>query len=201
MLQIREFIQRKDIGYVALFEPKDAQVVQKYMDLINIGRVQPEHLTKKFDRFYNDQTVTIHDKPFEPIQVAISGNKIVNEGLIALAEFAIGKRTKRFEYYAIGESDQGVSVRDDKLYDHHSRLRISDAGGTFIQRQSTIYYSLFFPKTTNDCTVRETGIFDSSSESNDKMLLRTVLPEQDQMKHIKNRTTIFVAHIIYSGSE
>jgi|SRR6187431_1250971 len=200
-MQIREFLQRKDIGYAALFEPKDAQVVQKYMDLINIGRVQPEHLTKKFDRFYNDQTVTIQDKPFEPLAVGISGNKLVTEGLIALAEFAVGKRTKTFEYYAIGESDQGVSIRDDRLYDHHSRVRVTSVGGTFIQRQSTIFYSVFFPKTTSDCTVRETGIFDSSSESNDKMLLRTVLPEKDQIKHFKNRTTIFVAHIIYSGSE
>lgn len=193
-IECREFLQRKDKCYVATFEPKDAIEFQKHMLKVNSdGRYGVNPLLKKLDRVYNDQTTDI-----EPIKVGISGNKLVNTGLVALSEMQVGKRTRLFDYYAIGESEQPVNIRDLSLYEEVSRLRIPSAGGNFIQRQSTIFYSIFFPKTTNDCTVRETGIYDSSSGG--KLLLRTVLPTLDNIPHKKNFDTIFVAHIIYSGS-
>ena len=196
MVEFREMMIRRDIGYVASFEPKDAEVFQKHMYLCNIdNRYSVNPMLKKLDRVYNDQTTDI-----EPIKVGKSGNKLVNEGLIALAEFQVGKRTRQFNYYGIGESSQAVNIKDDHLYEEVSRLRIPDAGGTFIQRQSTVFYSVFFPKTTPDCEVAETGIMDAKNQSEDRMLLRTVLQGPDQIPHEKDFDTIFVAHVIYSGS-
>lgn len=201
MVEFREMLLRRDIGYVASFEPKDAEIVQRYMDLINLGQRSPRYLLRKFDKIYDDhRNVLLQDKPIEPIKLGKSGNKLVNEGLIALAEFQVGKRTRQFNYYGIGESSQDVNIRDDALLEPVSRLRIPDAGGTFQNRQSTIFYSIFFPKTTPDCTVRETAIFDSGATTNDKMLLRTTLQGPDQIPHKKDFDTIFVAHVIFSGS-
>ena len=199
-MEVREFVIRRDIGYIASFDPKDAELVQKFMDRINIQEYRIQSLFDKLDRVYDDHKVNLYGKPFEPINMAKSGNKIVNEGLVALAAYQVGKRTKRFDFYAIGESSQAVNIRDDHLYDEVTRLRISDGGGTFIQRQSTIFYSLFFPKTLQDCTVSETGIVDSGDPVNDTMLLRTVVPTIDRIPHKKNFDLVFVAHVIFSGS-
>ncbi len=191
----REFLQRKDIGYVASFEPRYADIAQAHMDRINFG-YSPRPFFKILDKIWDDH----RNQEFEVIKLAKSGNKLVNEGLIALAEMQAGKRTKTFDYYVIGESNQGVSIRDDHLYDECARIRIPDAGGTFIQRQSTVFYSVFFPKTIPSCEVSETAIVDADKQATDKMLLRTVLPEVDNIPHKKDFDTVFVAHVIFSGS-
>lgn len=200
-MEVREFLLKRDIGYAATFDLKDAELVQKFMNRINIQEYRVQSLYDKFDRFYDDHKPKIYGKPFEPTQMAKSGNKLVNEGLIALAEFQVGKRTRQFNHYVIGEDDTTVSVTDDHLYDEVSggRVNIPQSGGNFIQRQSTIFYAVFFSKTVVDCTVKETGIVDAMTQTSDRMLLRTILPSP-YIKHAKNFDTIFVGHIIYSGS-
>ena len=199
-MEWRQSVIYKDKAYAAIFDPKDAELVQKYMDFIRRNEYLVENLYDKLDRYHNDQTVTLYDKPFEPIDFFKGGNKLVNEGLIALAEFQVGKRTRQFTYYVIGDDNTSVSPTDDHLYGECARAHIPASGGTFVQRQSTIYYSLFFSKTIPDCKVAETGIVDTSSQSTDRMLLRTVLPDADVMNHKKNFDSIFVGHVIYSGS-
>lgn len=199
-MEERSYVVRRDIGYGASFDLKDAELVKRYQARCNIQEYRIQSLFDKFDRFYDDHKPKIYGKPFEPIQMAKSGNKLVNEGLIALAEFQVGKRTKQFNYYVIGDDDTTVSVTDDHLFGECARVHIPTAGGTFIQRQSTIFYSTFFAKTIADCDVKETGIVDASTQATDKMLLRTVFPLNQEIRHRKNFDTTFVAHIIFSGS-
>lgn len=195
-MKFREALIRKDIGYVASFEPKDSDIIKKQMRLVQLGILDPKIFFDQFERFRNDQTTP----NFEPRKVGKSGNKLVNEGLTALAEMQVGLRTKTFGVYAIGEGAQAVSPRDDELYDEVSRLNILQNGGTVRNRGSTCYYSLFFPKTIDDFTVRETAILDSLVVTNDTMLLRTVLPAAEVVEHDQDFDDIFVGHIIYSGS-
>ena len=199
-MECREFLQRKDIGYVASFDPNDDLLVQKFMNRANIQEYRVQHLIDKFDRFYDDHKPKIYGKPFEPIKMTKKGNKLVNQGLIALAEMQVGKRTRIFDYYVIGENSQTVSIQDQGLIDQCAITRITTSGGNIIQRQSTVFYSVFFDRFIPDCTVRETGIVDSEL-GNSKLLLRTVLPNTvDQIPHRQSFDTIFVAHVVYSGS-
>lgn len=195
-LEIREYLHRKDIGYVASFDPSDTEFIKKQQFLVNVGVLDVKYFFNQFERFWNDQTTP----NFEPRKVGKSGNKLVNEGLTALAEMQVGARSKTFGVYAIGEGAQAVSPRDDALYDEVARLDIKGNGGTIRNRGSTVYYSLFFPKTIADFDVKETAILDSLSESDDTMLLRTVLPTAEIIEHDKDFDDIFVGHIIYSGS-
>ena len=194
-MQVRDYLQRKDIGYVATFEPKDSLLIKKSMQLMNLGYIDPKQFFKQFDRSYYDKTCDI-----DPIQVSRSGNKLVNEGLTALAEMMVGARTKTFNIYAIGQGNKTVTPKDDRLDDEVARLNITDNGGTIRQRGSTVYYSLFFPKTIADFDVKETAILDGLIDTDDKMLLRTVLPSGEVIEHDKDIDDIFVGHIIYSGS-
>lgn len=196
MTEVREFLQRKDIAYAAAFDPKDTYLVKKDMQLVQAGIYDPEYFFNKFERFWNDQT-TVN---FEPLQVGRSGNKLVNEGLIALAEMQAGKRQKIFNIYAIGKGKTAVSIKDDALVDEITRLEIVPNGGTLLNRGSTMYYSLFFPKTIADVDVSETAILDSLVNTADTMLLRTVFPTAEIIEHDKDFDDIFVGHIIYSGS-
>lgn len=195
-MQYRSKIMRKDIGYLATFDDKEAAIVQTEMDRINAG-YSFRGLTDVLDRCWNDH----RNLAFEPIKLTKQGNKLVNEGLIALAEMQVGKRTRRFDYYVIGEGTTPVNIRDDTLDDEHSRVRIPDAGGTFVQKQSTIFYSVFFNKGIPDGTISESAIVDAKDTVADRMLLRTVIPNAaDYIPHFKTFDTVFMAHLVFSGS-
>jgi hypothetical protein len=196
MLDVREFIQRKDIGYAASFEPQDSEFIKKQQLLVNLGVLSPKEFFSQFERHYNDQTTP----NFEPIQLGKSGNKLTNEGLTALAEMQVGKRQKIFGVYSIGEGTVSTNVRDTELVDEITRIDIIDNAGTILNRGSTTYYSVFFPKTISTITVGETAILDSLDSTSDVMLLRTVFPEADRVTHTINFDEIFVGHVIYSGS-
>lgn len=197
MVTCREFLQRKDIAYAASFEPKDAERVQNEMNKIDHTHGDPKSFFKQFDKVYDDHRLA----NFEPIKVLKAGNKLLNEGLIALAEMQMGRRTKIFSVYGIGEGTTPVNIRQFGLVNQVGpRLDIRQNGGTITNRQSTCYYSVFFPKTTDTCTISETAIFDKLLPQDDRVLLRTLFPNGDYLEHRKDRDTIFVAHIIYSGS-
>jgi len=194
--KVREFLCRKDIAYAAAFDPKDTYVIKKDMKLVQLGRKSPKTFFKNFERYYNDQTTP----NFEPLKLGRSGNKLVNEGLTQLAASQVGKSSRVFNVYAIGKGEAAVNIRNDALTDEITRINILDNAGTLINRGTTCYYSVFFPKTISDVTVKETAILDSLIQSEDLMLLRTLFPPADQIPHVKDRDDIFVGHIIYSGS-
>lgn len=195
-IDVREKLIRKDIAYAAIFDERDVPFVKKQQTMMNLGLLNPEEFYGQFERYYQDKSV----ESFEPLEIGKSGNKLVNEGLIALAEMQVGKRSKTFGVYAIGEGTASVNIRDDALNDEVSRLDIIQNGGTIMNRGSTCYYSLFFPKTTASVVVTETAILDSLNTSTDTMLLRTLFPVADRITHTVNLDEIFVGHIIYSGS-
>ena len=196
MTEVREFLCRKDIAYAAIFEPKDSYQIKKDMKLVQAGIYDPEYFFGKFERYYNDQT-TIN---FEPLQLGKSGNKLVNEGLTELAAIQMGRSNRIFDVYAIGKGEAAVNIRNDALTDEITRISIPDNAGTMINRGTTCYYSVFFPKTITSVTVKETAILDSLLPTDDRMLLRTLFPTADQIPHVKDVDDIFVGHIIYSGS-
>ncbi len=201
-IEERHAILYKDIAFGALFDPKDTFAYKKFHKKIQREDVHPNAWFNKLKRVYNDQTVydDITKRYFEPINVTITGNKLVNEGLTAMAQCMVGKRSKMFGVYAIGGSSASVNAKDDRLIDEVARLDILDNGGFVINRGTTCYYSLFFPKTLATKTIKETAILDSLNSGTDIMLLRTVFPSNETLPHQKDFDDISVGHIVLTGS-
>lgn len=201
-MDYRHAVLYKDIAFGALFDPKDTFSYKKFHKKIQREDVHPNAWFNKLRRVYNDQTVydDTTKRYFEPTHVTISTNKLVDEGLTAQAQSIVGRRTKMFGVYAIGGSAVSVNPKDDRLIDEVSRLDIISNGGFVINRGTTCYYSLFFPKTLGTKTIKETGIFDSLNKNTDIMLLRTVFPSNETLPHNKNSDDISVGHIILIGS-
>ena len=201
MKSVRSKIVRKDIGYAAIFSDYDTIQIKKEMELVQLGIRNPFTFFNRFDRYYDDQTVYLgKGKFFEPEQMTKKGNKLVNEGLTSLAQCQVGTSSTIFNVYAIGSGEESVSIRNDVLSNEISRLKILDNGGTLLSRGSTVFYSLFFPKTIATVNVSETAILNSLIPDQDLMLLRTKFPTGDYIQHTININDIFVGHVIYSGS-
>ena len=194
-IEFREALIRRDIAYGAVFDPNDVPRLKIIHKLIQLGQVHPMAYLGQLDRVYNDQTSVL-----EPLEVTITGNKIVNEGLEALAACMVGERSQMFGMYAIGTGTTDVSIRDDALDDELSRVDIIDEGGFVINRGTTCFFSVFFPKTIPNAVVSETAILDSMDTADDTMLLRTKFPTNEYLTHTKNLDNISVAHVIFSGS-
>lgn len=202
MSDFREALMMKDEAFIGTFHPHEARKYQREFNLINTRQLDPNIWFDKLRRVHNDQTVfdDLTKRYFEPIDVGIWGNKLVNEGLERIAESIVTGQGKNFDNYAIGEGLTSVNIRDTQLADEITRLDILSNGGIATNRGTTIFYSLFFPKTVRSATVTETAINDRLDQNIDNMLLRTLFPTSEQQVHVKNLDSIYVGHIIYLGS-
>jgi hypothetical protein len=203
---IRNVVVRKDKCWGASWSLKDEKDIRKDFLRIQKGTLNPATFIERLDRFYNDQTVWIDKsrKYLEPLKVGYKDDKVVAEGLIRLAEYVAGKSDKLFKVYLVGTGSGTVSNKDFQLETEEVRLDIIENGGFIQNRGSTNYFGLMFPKTIQTITapspIKETAIVDDMDSTKDQMLLRTVLPDGEEISHIVNEDVFSFNHIIYNGS-
>lgn len=202
----RNIVIRYDKGYAASWSLSDEEDIRKDYLRIQNGTLNPEIFINRLDRFHNDQTVWLDKsrKYLEPMKLGIKVDKVVIEGLIRFAEYAAGKSQKIFSVYVVGTGSRGVSSKDFNLEAEVVRLDILENAGFIQSRGSTNYWGLMFPRETqsiiNPNPVKETAIVDDMDDTLDQMLLRTVLPEGEEIEHVKNEDVFSLNHVIYNGA-
>ena len=202
MTDYRQALMMKDEAFIGTFHPHESRNYKREFHLISTGQIDPNIWFNKLRRVHDDQTVfdDLTKRYFEPIDVGISGNKLVNEGLELIAESIITGQGKNFDNYAVGRGTTSVNIRDTQLADEIIRLDIKDNGGFALNRGTTLFYSLFFPESVISATVTETAINDRLDKTIDNMLLRTLFPSNEYQIHVKGLDSIYAGHIIYLGT-
>lgn len=179
--QIREAITRNDL--------------QRQLTLL-------EEFDSRLDRVYNDQTAN----GYEPLEVAKTKNRVVNDGLVRIAELVTGTvglnsgfqtSTGYFSHFACGSGTNPVSASDYQLQAEIARVGISDSGYMTAAGQIMRFGGFFAPSTVS-CTVNEAAVFDDPNSG--IMLFRTVFPSGQGLTHTVNVDFFSCAHAVYAYS-
>ena len=201
---LREFKQCKtrviylDASYIYNFDVNDFDVVKKFNLLGRYDpRVAPEW-HKCLERFYGDQTVTFGGQVVKPIQIERSFDKIVSEGLMAIAGCLTGDDSMSFEFRGIGEGVDITPVASDQvLGDEIDRINVNTApdGGSMSRDGSTIYSIGNHKKSIPSASVTECGIFSEQEPADDMMLDHSVF--EDPIVHVQDADVIGSTTVIY----
>jgi hypothetical protein len=167
-----------------------------------------EGFNDKLSRVYNDQTVRNENDfdLFEPIQIVKSNNKIVNDGLVRIAELVTGTLglssggnsiigSGLWTHIACGIGDAPVSASDFQLHNELARVSLA-TDGFQSAAGSVMRFGGFFPPTTQSSSIQEAGCFDDPSGGT--MFFRTVY--DIPIVHLINDDFFSVAHNIYQTS-
>lgn len=189
----------KGVGFLASWDLNDSQYVQKLFAKIRLAtrtknyymsRKLSEGFNDKLDRIWNDQTTDI-----EPLQVVKSHNKIVNDGLVRIAEMVTGQNPPQWTHIAIGTGGNRVSASDSFLQTELSRVGLG-TDGFQSPAGSVMRYGGFYAPSVASGTIFEAAVFDDPTSGT--MFFRTVYP--NPITHVVNNDFLSVAHSIYQVS-
>jgi len=160
---------------------------------------------KCLERWYQDQTVTIADRTFKPIKIVRTLDRVVNEGMVQIANAICGLGTVSiFDWRVIGDGDiDSPSLADTTLSNEVDRINVNETpeGGSLSRDGTTIYSVGNHSKETetpNNGEFTECGIVSESSTTNDKMLDHSVF--DDPIQHIQNVDSPGSTTVIYMCS-
>src|SRR5690242_16143845 len=159
------------VEYIALWDLKDIEKTRLLFHKINICKIirdpkcitMVENFDRKLERFYNDQTTDI-----EPLHVGMATNKVVNDGMVRIAEFitnSLGVNTQLFTgsgiYVTIasGTGDNPVSSSDSELQFENARVQFGIEGFS-LAAGTVMRFGGFFAPTIPSGTISESGVFD-----------------------------------------
>jgi len=189
------------VGFCALWDMSSLDYVQDIFR--RIRQTKRDTFTDRMARFWADQTV---EHEFEPLEIGISKNKVVNDGLVRVAELVTGtvglnsgfqQSTGFFSYNAVGSGTNPVSASDYQLQAEVARVGLADSGFQTAAGQIMRFGGFYAPSTVS-CTVNESGVFDDPNSG--VMLYRTVFPLGQGITHTVNVDFFSVAHSIYQYS-
>jgi len=201
------------VEYLATWDVSDIENTKKLFKLIDVLKQMKDRkcisladaFDKQLDRAYNDQTT---DKDFgEPIQVGKSGNKIVNDGMIRIAEFvtnSLGMNTQMpftgsgiYVTIASGTGTIPVSSSDSELQFENARVQFG-AEGFSLAAGTVMRFGGFFSPSIPSATISESGVFDDFTAG--IMLYRTVYNPMDQAVHMLDQDYYTISHAVYQQS-
>lgn len=192
-------VSRKGIGLCASWDLRSYKYVKKIFERIRRTRVDTFH--DALLRVYNDQTV---EKEFEPVAVDMSTNKVVNDGLVRIAELVtgtvglnsgFGSSSGYFTHFACGSGSNAVSASDYQLQAEIARVGLADSGFQ-TAAGSIMRFGGFYPPSIASATINEGAVFDDPNAG--IMLFRTVYPQG--VTHVVNVDFYTLSHSIYQYS-
>ncbi len=208
-LQTAEAINRNGIEYIAQWNLSDLDKTKKYFNTVNVLKQNRdtdciklvESFDDKLERLYNDQTTDI-----EPFHVGRSTNKVVNDGMVRIAENvtnSLGLNTQLFSgsgfYVAIasGTGTNPVNAADSELQFENARVQFGSEGFS-LAAGTVMRFGGFFAPSIPSALISESGVFDDFSAGS--MLYRTVYSPIDQATHVLNADYYTLSHAIYQMS-
>lgn len=184
----------KGIGYLATWDLKDYEYVRKLFQTIRNTRSGElaTNFNDRLERVWNDHFI---GNWFEPIEVVRGGNRIVNDGLVRVAEMITGQSSALWTHLAVGNGSSPVSMSDSFLQSEIERVALGTDG--FQQPAgSVLRYGGFFSPSVNSSLISEAGVFDDPTEG--IMMFRTVYASP--INHVVNVDFFSVSHSIYQVS-
>jgi hypothetical protein len=205
-------LERRGTGYAAVWDLSSMPSIRKYFRLIrqatanrdwHTADMTLESFDKKLERVFNDQTVP--DNDFQPLTVVKSKNKVVNDGLVRIAELATGSvglnsstsGSGYFTHFAAGSGSNPVSASDYALQQEVARVGLG-SDGFQTAAGSIMRFGGFFAPTIASCTVTEAGVFDDPNAG--VMLFRTIYSGNAIVNHTVNADYFTLSHSIYQNS-
>ena len=194
-----------DASYMYNFHLDDFDTVRKFNILGRYDVRANIEWHKCLERWYQDQTVTIADRTFKPIKIVRTLDRIVNEGMIQIANAICGLGTiSSFDWRVIGDGDIDLpSLADTTLSNEVDRINVNETpeGGSLSRDGTTIYsvgnHSKETPTPENG-EFTECGMVSDSSTTNDKMLDHSVF--SDPIQHTQNVDSPGSTTVIYMCS-
>jgi hypothetical protein len=152
------------------------------------------------DRRWRDQrtgTVWRTGEKFEPVQVEINQNTVVNSGLILLSELISGEEYQVPLWLASGRGTEQVSEDQEVLSDENARVSVTQEGWRTSAGNSIKMGGRFDPNTPSD-SIAEFGSFDEIVNGN--MEWRVVL-DGPPLVHTQGSTFYMCFHTLYLNSK
>ena len=153
----------------------------------------------KLDRYWNDQRGTYFKtgKRFEPHQVEINSNTVVNSGLILLSELMSGEEFQVPLWLASGTGTEQVSEDQEVLSVENARISVMQEGWRTSSGNSVKMGGRFDPNTPS-ASIAEFGSFDQIVNGN--MEWRVVL-DGPPLVHTQGSTFYMSFHTLYLNSK
>jgi hypothetical protein len=206
-------LERKGTGYCASWDLDSLSYIQKIFikirhanaakDFWNV-KLYTDSFSDKLDRIWHDQTVD--DPDFEPIHVGKSSNKVVNDGLVRIAELVTGSvglnsgfgaSSGFFTHFAAGAGTNAVSASDFQLQAEVARVGLA-SDGFQTAAGSIMRFGGFFAPSIASCVVNEGAVLDDPTQG--VMLFRTVYPSGQGVTHTVSQDFWTLSHSIYQYS-
>ena len=203
------------IDYCASWDIEDESYIIKLFSKIRHAirdkdywnnKILTDGFNDRLERAYNDHKhiVDENNNEFEPIDIVKATNKVVNDGLVRIAELVTGTLglnnpagvgSGLWTHLAVGAAQVSVSASDTQLVQEISRVALGTDG--FQSAAGTVMrYGGFFAPTLASCVVLESGVFDDPLIGS--MFYRTVYPVG--INHTLNNDFFTCSHSIYQMS-
>jgi len=191
-----------DASYLYSFDLNDFDYVRKLNLLTRYdGRLAVEW-HKLLERWFNDQTVRNNNGVIiKPLQISRTFDRVVNEGLEAIAVCISGGGDMSFPFRAIGDGAVVEALPSDtQLSNQVNRINVNDSveGGSVSRDGSTIYSIGNHPKSVPSATITECGMFSEELPENDEMFEHSIF--DTPVVHVSNADSVGTTTVIYMCS-
>ena len=194
-----------DASYMYNFHLDDFDTVRKFNILGRYDVKANIEWHKCLERWYQDQTVTIADRTFKPIKIVRTLDRVVNEGMVQIANAICGLGTVSiFDWRVIGDGNiDSPSLADTTLLHEVDRINVNETpeGGSLSRDGTTIYSVGNHSKETetpDNGEFTECGMVSDSDTTKDKMLDHSVF--DDPIQHTQNVDSPGSTTVIYMCS-
>jgi len=177
---VREFKDAKtrilylDASYLYTFDLNDSRYITKLNIMTRYNPIGCREWHRLLERWYNDSTVRMYGngEQIKPLQIERTIDKIVNEGLEAIAADITGVDSPSFPYRSIGQGTVPKVYPSDKiLVDEIDRINVNTTvnGGSLSRDGSTVYSIGNHSKTVISASLTECGMQSTEDPTTDIM--------------------------------
>jgi hypothetical protein len=184
----------------SLWDVRDYEQITKIIKLMQskdkITRISTlKNFEYNLDRIWLDQRsgTTFNGKRFEPQQVEISGNLVVNAGLILLSELMSGEAFEVPLWLASGTGTSEVSQDQETLDSENARNSVMAEGWRTSDGNSVKMGCRFDPNTAS-ANISEFGSFDEVVQGDMEW---RVLIQGQPLSHVQGSTFYMSFHTLY----
>lgn len=189
-------INHVDISYLSLWPRGDYDYIAREYRKIQLGEILPDQITRKIQRYYNDQTVYYETglKHFEPLEVTKKIDQITDEYLNYLMLLHLGRTRQTLGYISIGTGTDPPDRTDTGLQTEVRRYHILNSGGYADFLGHNELYGLVTPFADSTITCSEAGLHTVKSTSVDVTACRNTF--SPALTHTKDQDALGINIVI-----
>lgn len=170
----RNIEEQIDYAYCSTWDITDKDYILEEYKRIRLGEDTPNQITRKIERFYNDQTVYFEKgyRHFEPENCVRTIDQITDEHLTQITQLATGRSFVTMGYISQGTGTTDPDRTDTTLQTEVIRRPILADGGYIDFLGHNEMYGLIFAFDQPSILCSESGLHSTSSATTDIMACR-----------------------------